>query len=1029
MLFKSWNRDELCMKGILMNRKWAGLVAGVGITAGVIRTFAATADFGSGDGTAQVNIALDRAAFQSGSADDDHTAHLATDGSAMTYWESGTNLNSWIDIDLGDECAFDRITLRWHEFYATAYRLQISNEATHPTIWTDIYTTTDGRGGIEQIALKRVIARHVRLVATTCSAAGHGCELSEFEVYGWRNSHPSPAPEFSARPDGTIALSGGNWKLENAMFVGATPTDIARAGFDDSHWLPAVVPGTVLGSYLADGAIPDPWYGDQMSQISEEFFSRNDFWYRCHFLLPSGDVGKHIWLDFDGINWKADVFLNGAMVGHIDGAFIRGHFDVSSLARPGSTNTLAVLIHQVAHPGPGPRKVKHRKLGSPTSNGDLLGYDSPTFVASAGWNWLPIVRGREVGIWNDVRVEATGAVELLDLWVITDLPLPDTNRANLIVKTEVRNDTAQSQDGKLIGQIGNLTFSQEIKLEPGQTKAVTFDKFNWPALSMAHPRLWWPNDYGDQPLYTVDLRFECNGQVSDRKKVTFGIRKISYVVTNQVLTFYVNGQRILIRGGNWGMDEGMLNCDAAGYDLRVRLHHDAHLNMIRNWVGMTARDSFYDACDRYGILVWDDFWLANPVDGPNPTDQVMFMANARDKIRRVRSHPSLALYCGRNEGQPPKGLDTALPEAVEELDGTRQYIPDSNAGTVTGSGPYDNQNPEWYFAHRGKTLHSELGIVAMPPVESMRAMMPAKDLWPICDMWAVHDYQKPRSDLNTERIAQCYGPPASIEDYCREAQMVNMETAKAEFECLQANQGSGILIWMTQAAWPALICQLYDYYFEPTAAYFGAKKGAEAIHILWDSNADLIKAANNTITSQHGLTAEAWAYSLEGKILWRKSARINLPAESVSDCFPIERPTNQSPVFFVKLKLRHGRKLLSDNFYWSSSKGGSCAALNQLPRVRLRVSTTVSGDEITRHLAVKVINPTHSVALMIRLKVVRARSGERVLPIFYEDNYFSLLPGESRTVSVEFAAANLAGEPPKLAVEGWNIIPDEISIR
>jgi hypothetical protein len=984
---------------------------------------------------APVNVAHNRAAYQSGSADDDHTAHLATDGSTATYWESRTNHDSWIAVDLGENCSFDRITLRWGKSHATSYRLQISDDGLHPKDWKDIYATTNSQGGVEDISINSVTARHVRLMVMAYSTRGHGCELAEFEVYGSRKSQPSLPAEFSPRADGSIVLSDGNWKLQNAMFVDAAPTNIAQAGFDDSNWIPAVVPGTVLGSYLAIGAIPDPWYGDQMSQISESFFSKNDFWYRSHFVIPSADAGKHIWLNFDGINWKAEIFLNGVGVGRIDGAFIRGRFDISSAAKIGATNYLAVLVHRVAHPGPSAKKVTHRKLGSPTVNGDVLGYDSPTFVASAGWNWLPIIRGREIGIWNEVRVETAGDVELVDPWVITDLPLPDTTRADLTVKTELRNNTAESERGELIGTIGSLVFGREVTLEPGQTKSVTLDKSICPELSISNPRLWWPNGYGDQPLYTLNLRFEQDGKISDSKNVTFGIRKISYVVTNsvnstnQALTIFVNGKRILCRGGNWGMADGMLNCDAAGYDLRVRLHHDANLNMIRNWVGMVGDDAFYDACDRYGILIWDDFWLANPGDGPNPTDHEMFMANARDKIRRVRSHPSLILYCGRNEGMPPKDLDAALRLSVDELDGTRRYIPHSAAGTVTGFGPYDNQNPEWYFANRGKTFHSELGIVAVPTVESMRAMMPPENLWPINDMWAVHDYQSPRSEDYTKRITQRYGKPADIDDYCRKAQMVNMETAKAMYECLQANQGGGILAWMTQSAWPALICQLYDYYFDPTAAYFGAKKGCEPVHILWDSNTNVIKAANNTVSNLAHLTAEAWTYNLEGKELLHKSVRLDLPATSVKDCFAFQRPTNQSSVFFLKLKLLNGKQILSDNFYWSSRKGGSCTNLNELPPVKLAATATQSRTNDTCQISTQITNPSKAVALMIHLKVQRAESGGRVLPAFYSDNYFSLLPGENRTVSVEFAAANLAGEAPKLIAEGWNIPTQEISVQ
>jgi beta-galactosidase/beta-glucuronidase len=983
------------------------------------------------------NIALNCAAYQSGSADDDHTAHLATDGSTETYWESQPGRGAWLDVDFGESCPFTRIVLKWGQSYATTFRLEISNDGLHPQTWTEIYSTTNGVGGVQEISISPTTARHLRITTTADSNPAQGCIISEMEVYGHRQPLFTPAPQPPPAADGSLELTGGNWKLCSTMFVHATPDQIAQPGYDDSQWLPAEVPGTALGSYLAIGAVPDPWYGDQMSQISEDFFTRHDFWYRDTFLAPADDAGKRAWLDFSGINWKADIYLNGVHVGHIDGAYIRGRFDVTSVLRRGETNYLAVLIHKVANSGSDTfavlhkTKILHKKLDTPTSNGGLLGYDSPTFLASAGWNWLPIVRGRDVGIWGRVHLQTSGDVTIQDPWVTTDLM--DLSQADLTVRAELQNHSSTAQTGKLIGTIGSVTFEQPETLAPGKTREVALDKTNCPALSFPHPRLWWPNGYGQQPLYQLKLRFEQDGRVSDAQFVNFGIRKLECRVINNVLTVFVNGTRILCRGGNWGMAEGMLNLDDAGMDLRVRLHHDANLVMIRNWVGMEGHDSFYDACDRYGILVWDDFWLTNPLDGPDPSDHAMFMANARDKILRVRSHPSLAIYCGRNEGSPPPDLDAGMRAAVATLDGTRTYIPDSASGTVTGHGPYSVQDVDWYFAHRGRTMHSELGIVAVPPVESMRAMMPPEDLWPINDMWAVHDYQTEggnhgRGPLYTQRIEQRYGPVSSIEDYCRKAQMVNLETAKAMFESLQANQGSGTLAWMTQAAWPSLICQLYDHYFEMTGAYFGAKSGCEPIHILWDSDTDVIMAANNTPAASRGLTAEARIYNFAGQEIWHKSVKLNLPATSVKDCFPITRPTAVSPVFFVKLTLKQGKKILSDNFYWSSAKGASCEALNNLPSVKLAAKAVLSRSNEVHEISVCVTNPAQTVALAIRLKVQRAGSGERVLPVFYSDNYFSLLPGESKTVSVEFADKDLAGEAPKLIAEGWNIPLQEIPL-
>jgi len=500
---------------------------------------------------------------------------------------------------------------------------------------------------------------------------------------------------------------------------------------------------------------------------------------------------------------------------------------------------------------------------------------------------------------------------------------------------------------------------------------------------------------------------------------------MDYETDGGILRILVNGQRILCRGGNWGMDDGMLICDSEGYDLRVRMHRDANLNMIRNWVGMVGRNEFYDACDRYGVLIWDDFWIANPGDGPDPEDHAMFMRNAEDKVRRVRSHASLALYCGRNEGMPPPDLDEGMRNTTSQLDGTRYYIPASDRGLVTGHGPYENQDPEWYFANRGATFHSEQGIVCVPPVESMRAMMPEKDLWPISDMWAVHDYQEPRSPLYTARIEQRYGRPEGIEDYCRKAQMVNLESAKAMFECLRSRQGAGQLIWMTQAAWPALICQLYDYYFEQTAAFFGAKKACEPLHILWDQASMVVKVANNTVTERSSLRAEAWIYDLDGRERWHQAKDLSVQAASAYNCFPLLIPEEIDRVCFVRLLLRRGNEVLSENFYWSPAKRGDCGDLNALKKLTLSVDMRreTAGDE---HLvAVKVSNPTPNVALAIRLMLVCEKSRERVLPAFYEDNYFSLLPRAEKTVHIRVPSKVLGGDAPRLSITGWNIRPED----
>lgn len=230
-----------------------------------------------------------------------------------------------------------------------------------------------------------------------------------------------------------------------------------------------------------------------------------------------------------------------------------------------------------------------------------------------------------------------------------------------------------------------------MRLGAGETKTVEI-----PGIIVKNPRLWWPNTYGEQFLYTAEVRVKVAGRTADEKSFQFGIRRFDYIIDGNCLTLYCNGSRIVIRGGNWGMDNGLKLDTAEDYDNKARLTAEANLVMIRNWVGQTNNEAFYAACDKYGLLVWDDFWLANPADGPDPKDEEMFVQNAIDKIKKYRHHASLALYCGRNAANPPESLNEKLKEITAEYDGTR-LIPNSAGPPVGSGGGYALRDPRQYF--------------------------------------------------------------------------------------------------------------------------------------------------------------------------------------------------------------------------------------------------------------------------------------------------------------------------------------------
>lgn len=976
---------------------------------------------------AQTNLAKNRACYQSSAVNYDNVAQLATDGNPATSWISKTGNAEWIYVDLGVTCNIFQIQIDWGKLYASGYNIQISNDGPPelPANWSEIYHTAAGNGNKDEIAVSPVNARYVK-VACTKAANVQGYAINEISIIGTGGVKYVAKPIPAMQADGKQYLTGGNWKVQRASLVEGKGETISGLNYKDNDWVPATVPGTVLSSYLNIGALPDPNYGAQQLMISDSFFTA-DFWYRDVFNVPLSYKGKSVWLNFDGINWKADIYINGKYLGDIKGAFIRGKFDVTDYVNIGQPNSIAVLIHKNDNPG----AVTEQHLNDPDPNGGIIGYDSPTFLASIGWNWMPTIRGRNTGIWNDVFLNATSAVTITDPFVKTDLPLPDTTKAYLSIEVLLTNHKSTPVTGTLKGAIGDVQFAQAVSLRGNESKTVTLNPVSHPQLVFNHPKLWWPNGYGNQPLYKLNLEYETGNTVSDRKEITFGIRKYTYNYDNNNLKIYVNGYPVIVRGGNWGMAESMLRCDKEGYDIRVKLHKDMNLNMIRNWIGMVGDDEFYDACDKYGIMIWDDFWLANPVDGPHPKDEAMFMANVKDKIRLRRNHAALALWCGRNEGYPPATLDSAMRVETTNIDGTRNYISSSANRPVTGLGPYETKDAKWYFQNRGTTFHSEQGIVAVPPIESMRAMMPKDSLWPISDMWGKHDWTQPRVTIYNDDLNRSYGIATGIEDFCRKAQMMNMEGPKAMMEAWRSNRGPGVLVWMTHAAWPSLICQAYDYYFEPNAAYFAFKKANEPVHVLWRADDGRVEVANDTRKDLTNVIVETAVYDMAGKRVLSKSVISSVKSNSAKSFLTLANLTQASPVDFISLKLKSAKgELLSDNFYWRGAKYLDYQALQGMPNVTLFARAVKSAtDDKTTTLTVTLLNKTNGIALMARLKVLQKKTGKRVLPAYYSDNYLSLTPGQEKTVTITFENKYLDNDVPRLLIEGWNMKQTEVKIK
>ena len=817
---------------------------------------------------------------------------------------------------------------------------------------------------------------------------------------------------------------------------GVGGTTISTPGFVmPADAVAAVVPGAVFTSYVEAGREEDPDYADNIYRVDESFYSR-PFWYRTEFDTPAEySKGKRVWINFDNTNRYADFYINGVKFSgtpestkDVSGHMMRTRYDITDVLDKNGRNAVAVLITDAD-------QKKGRK-----SDGPYGVACSPSYLAGAGWDWMPYVPGRLNGIVGHVSLDVTGDVVLEDPWVRNDLP--ELSRAEITLATGLKNTSADTRRVTLEGTItpGDVKVTQSYILPAGAETTVTLDPAHFPQLVIENPQLWWPAGYGEPNLYTLDLKIKDGKKVLDEKKIDFGVKKYDYkMVPNKlgfpVMTFFVNGEKVYVKGGNWGMSEYLLRCQGDDYEKKIRLHKDLNYNMIRLWTGCVTDDEFYDWCDRYGIMVWNDFWLYvayNDVAEPEA-----FKANALDKVRRLRNHPCIALWCGANETHPNKDLDDYLRAMVAREDrNDRMYKSCSNQDGLSGSGWWGNQPPRHHFSTSGSNLafntpsypygedygygmRSEIGMSTFPVYESVKLFIPEKDQWPLPDddalkndddnVWNKHFFGKEAWNANPinyrNSVNGRWGESENLEEFCEKAQLINIEDMKGMYEAWNDkmwNDAAGMLIWMSHPAYPSFVWQTYDYYYDPSGAYWGAKKGCEHRHIQWNSLNNSVKVVNTTGKELKNVQAVARVYDINGKELpaYARKGSVNVPSTGIAEAFVLDFSKEIDGVHFIALELREpDGELISDNFYWrNGTKELDYTQLNTLPQGNVNVSARRLSDD---RMALTLKNEGNTVAFANRVRLLDSATGERVLPVLMTENYVTLLPGQERVIEID----------------------------
>ena len=810
-------------------------------------------------------------------------------------------------------------------------------------------------------------------------------------------------------------------------------------------WLPATVPGTVLTTLLNNKLVPDPFYGMNNQRIPDIYTTgatHYTYWFVKDFDMQAA-AGEQVWLQFRGVNYRCEIFLNGKKLNSKthEGMLLRQQYNITRLLN--KKNRLAVLVYPPTNPG----NPNGGQGGDGTIARDL------TTPYTAGWDWIQPVRDRNTGIWDKVTIERTRAVNISDPHVITQVPgkrFPEGKQApaTINVSCTLTNAGDIAVKGMLEYEVEGRKVKKDVVLAAGTAIEVTL-----PQLTLNDPKLWWPNGYGPQHLYKTSLQFiQSDKKVSDKEDMQLGVRQIETEWNTHTMSMQtmVNGQKIFIKGGNWIISDAMLRFSPQRYDAEVRFHRDMNLNLIRIWGGaLTERPEFYEACDKYGMLVFQDFWFSGDCNGrwldpmkkddqwtrrKYPDDHGLTLETMADQIKLIRNYASLAFWCGGNEIAPPEDILHALRDSLlPALDGTRRFFDYSNSDSMSynslggnGDGPYTIQDESIFWNYRTFPFNSEIGSVGVGDFASLQRFIPAENLVPppvngkADSVWEYHKYIPYHNHVNA------YGPVKDAQDFAMKAQLVNYTQYRSLIEGHTAHMWdwyTGTIIWKTQNPWTSLRGQMYDYYLDVNACLYGLRTGSKPLHIMMNPTDSMVMLVNNGFERAANLMLEAHIVDVNtGKDTMYSQVFSEVGPAMTQKIFPLTgflSSLNRKTGTFVLLRIRNERKeLLDENFYWLPGADKQFTALQQMPKATIRVSAVETEKGKLR--LVMSNDAKNTVAFFNRIALVDADTDKRILPAFFSDNYVSILPGEKKIIEVEYPA-EFSNKERNVEVYGWNV--------
>ena len=864
-------------------------------------------------------------------------------------------------------------------------------------------------------------------------------------------SHYSEALPSAAQlaANSNLTLKDG-WTMQSATKLTATGAAISQPTFSPDGWYKVSVPTTIIAGLLANNVYDfDPFYGMNLEKLNDPKFD-SPWWFRKEFVIPKTEIGKDIVLRLHGINYKANVWLNGVLVAdsnEVMNPFRIIELNITKAARPARTNVLALEIRRPINPN--------------RRGGDLA-------IDYADWiHYPPDYNG---GIVNDIEVKTYDRVGIQYPLVTTHFDGPALDLAHLTVDALLTNYSANPQDVTVKGKINtNITFEKRVHLEARSIANVTFTPAEFPQLNVKNPRIWWPWQYGSPDLNRLEIQAIHENTVSNTITENFGIREItSKLIDDRSRVFIVNGKRIVIRGAAWSPDIFQRRSPKR-QEQEIRLYRDMNMNIVRS-EGKLEDDNFYALCDKYGMLVMTGWMCCGAWQYPENWDaakRASAMASDSSVMLWLRNKPSIMAWLNGSD-MPPRdttverdwlNIEAALKwpnPIIATANETRSKV--SGFSGVKMDGPYEWVPPVYWETDTAEKHGGAYSFAteispgpSIPPYESLIKFIPKDSLWFNTATWKYHcgTMKFGTTDVFNDALQGRYGNAKDIHDYIAKAQAQNYEAHRAMMEAYglrKYHSATGVVQWMGSNPWPGLIWHTYDYYLYPAGTYFGMKKSMEPLHIQYSYPKGEVFITNSLQQRFSGLKAGAAIYNLDGALKFSKQITADVEADSIAKCLTLPAVTTPTPTtYFLRLQLSDAAGAVkSINWYWLSTKGDSLdwaksnwymtpqaayadySALQTLPRTTLKWTVSSSGQhaDSTTH-QVTITNTGKVVAFQVHLRALRSKGGDDILPVIFSDNYIELAPGETRTIHCAFATRDGAGTAPAFGVTAWNADPTQ----